>query len=419
MAILPQQNFFAKSKFMLAIVMISVIVLPFADLLYAAFPINLFGKNTYVVIPVVSVIVVWLIGVLIIDARLKHFDVLLVAIVAISILLFLIRNVVYEEGTSYLDYRYIATSLIYFSLIVKLTRNKISALKVSVIAISGLGLIIALVEVVNVHFLPTTRLSYDNGVPEFIYDGESTRSMLLGASIMANQIVCSMFIIATLMKSNVLGINKLIYLSCLIFMTYAVWLGGSRYPQAVAIGIVIFSIYNKRYFSYQIVIVSAAIGCIFAALLLLGFPAESLGRFSEDSGGRVEKAILAIDILTGSNTNFLMGSSHYQLANGTNAGYEFSDNSYLLLALNFGVPFAILYFFALFYCLKRGIENKLSAYFFAYFIVGFGLTNCILWESWVMLVVFSFVIVASLNQLEKHENWWKNANAQEDYFKGG
>ena len=396
MKVCAKVNENVKVNFIFVLVVISIFTLPFVNVLHFVLPLgNIFGKSAWLVVPVFVLITAYFERILTRNFSLNSLDLTLVFMVVFVGIIFTVRYIVYDEVQSFLNYRFLATSLVYLAIASQIVKNKLM-LRVIALTIVATGLAVAVVQAINFNFYQNVMLFTDNaGVIRLIFDGEQTRSMLLGASISGNQIVCSMFVLVALVKSNFIRMNLWASWILLLFMAYAVSLGESRYPMAIAISLLVFNFFYHKLQHTKIVLVAFSV-VLLTSYVFSNFENWHISRINEDSNGRIEKAILGFKILSDSVTNFSIGASNFQAGNATEQGYELSDNSYFEVAISFGVPFAVIFFTLWFNFISRYIVNILSLFFLGYLVVGLSLTNCILWESWLCLAMFSIAVVGSI-----------------------
>jgi hypothetical protein len=81
-------------------------------------------------------------------------------------------------------------------------------------------------------------------------------------------------------------------------------------------------------------------------------------------------------------------------------GFGISDNSYMLMALQFGGIFAIFWFIFFIRLLMRNVLDWFTFLFTIYVLIGLGLTNGILWEPWVYVATLSATILYKKVKLE-------------------
>ena len=392
-------------KLWAVLIVVTIIVVPFSNILHFIFPVsNILGKSAWVVVPTVTIIAIYLSSFLnnLKAGRLPRFDFFVVTMIVISVLIHWLRSLIHNEEQSYFDLRYIATSFIYLMIARRMVSNLI-ILKVLAWALIIQGLLVALLVIINFHIYPTLSLDFDTtGTLGIIFDGLESRNRLLNASISANQILCSIFVLSALVKKGFLNKDYFLILAGQLFMLYAISLGESRFPMAVAISIIII-IFLLRLHVYAIVCI-LTFGLLVSTYLVLTSQFENILHLGRGFGGRPEKLRLSLQILTESSLNFIFGSSQFEASNSvSDGGIGISDNSYMHVSLSLGLPFAVIYFSSLLNFIRIRITDNLSLFFLSYLIINFGLTNCILWESWLCIALFSGVVITKLGQIGKTE----------------
>jgi hypothetical protein len=219
------------------------------------------------------------------------------------------------------------------------------------------------------------------------FDGQLTRNMLLGASTSGNMILIAMFALALQRQLNK-KLEKAVFWPLQLCMIYAISLGGSRYPFISGLCVLLFCIFLKKPFLGNLYSLLITVICIFGFVALFKIETKEIFRYDLDFGGRVEKIQLAISLIFDSVTHFFIGPSRAVVASTiSTGGYSFSDNSYLAIALNFGTPFAFLFFLYLISYTNLKKNNGLYKLFTIYFFLGFGVTNCIYWESYIFIAI--------------------------------
>jgi len=378
-----------------------LLLFPFSNLFHVLYPVVILGKSAWVTLPVLSIFCVYLWGIfnktIAIDGR----SMVAVLLIMASIIIFLFRESNYSDGVSYLDDRFIATSLLFMLSAYEISKNEF-ALRILTTAIVIQGVIVALVIIININFFPSVRIDTDvNGFAFLTQEGVRARDMLLGSSIAANQIVCSMFMLMVLIKYRYFNVNVTLFLLLQLLMLYGALLTVSRYPIMVAMLITILSFltigsFRKIIFYIVFFILVGKVALSLDEGIQLAF-SNFIDRLSAGSEGRWDKLLLPIYLLSESMTSFIIGSGHGQVENAFSAdGATISDNSYMLVALEFGVPFAIFYFFYVIKQLRKLVIDWISSLFFFYFIIALGVTNCILWESWMFVAIFDYYAISRL-----------------------
>jgi hypothetical protein len=269
-------------------------------------------------------------------------------------------------------------------------------------AIVAQGFLVSLAQVINVHFFPTVALAIDaENIGYISFDTEKTRNMLQGASISANLILCAMFVMVAMLKAKVLPLNYTFFWIFQLFMLYAITLGGSRYPFIVGCLLIIFNFFTFKSSKFRLSLIFIVITILFSINYLFNFHSESIIRDYENYGDRIVRFTMPIQILGESIQNFVIGSSIFQVGNtvSSDGNNTISDQSYFATALAFGVPLALAYFTTIFSVLKNRICNNISKWYFYYFALSFAFTNCILWENWLCVSIFSAVVISDLSQI--------------------
>ena len=266
--------------------------------------------------------------------------------------------------------------------------------KILATALTIQGVLTSIIFIINVHFFPNVLIEpNDFGKYVINFDGELTRNMLLGASTSGNMILIAMFALAFLKLINQKFINA-VFWPLQLFMIYAISLGGSRYPFIGGLCVLLFCIFLKKKRLVNLYSSLITVICIFGFVALFKIESKEIFRYDLDFGGRVEKIQLALSLIFESFTNFFIGSSRTVLASSiSTGGYSFSDNSYLEIALIFGTPFAFLFFLYLISYTNLKNNNGLYRLFTIYFFFGFGVTNCIYWESYVFIATFCSIYI--------------------------
>jgi hypothetical protein len=391
--------------FFLTLLVIVILLIPFANLFHILSPVNVFGKSIWVVLPAGVVGLFYLYLITIKRSISSTSDILFIAIIVLFGLIFFAREIAYNEFRSILDFRYIATSLIGILLAWHLM-NYAFIIRVLAYAVVIQGILVAATRSINFYFFPNVMVSYrvgtDLGREIFLnYEGEVTRDLLLGSSISANHIVCGMFVLLILIKHNICKIGPLAFLSLQFLMMLSTFNTLSRFPILVAIGFFVLSLLQMKLVSIQKIFQIGLFG--FALFILISWMGiESFNffeRFNEDISGRYYKLQAAFLLISNSGLDFLIGSSSV-LANSIRVkGMLISDNSYTLIATTFGIPFAVVFFMFLFNIFHKIKSDKFSIIFLLYIAIGLGVTNCILWESWIFTAFFSFSIVSYYGRL--------------------
>lgn len=404
---LKQQSAKEYGMLFLSLVFIVTLIFPFVNLLHYLYPFTLFGKSAWIVVPVISLGLCYMHIVAIKKVSLSTSDMISITLVVLSWLIFATRAIVYSEQHSYLNMRYIATSLLFLLFMRYLLKDPF-VLRVVAYAVVIQGLLVAVARSINYYFFPSLMVSIGvDGVPFINTAGELTRDLLLGSSISANHIVCGMFVLLALQKYKVIKLGSILFIMIQLFMMFSVFNTQSRFPIAISIMLFSFALLYVAIFKirdllmFVIVVIIVFFGENFSNFLSIDF----FSRFTnEGSGGRLDKILLTLELIQGSILNFFIGSSFDAAGNATSVnGFSISDNSYGLVALSFGVPFALVYFAFLFNIILRNKSGGLSLSFLVYIIAVLGLTNSILWEPWIFTAFAGFFIISYMDRIPTNQ----------------
>lgn len=393
-----------------------LVLLPFVNILHFALPLPaLFNKSAWLVLSVGALAAMYLWVERPWSAGYWRYFRSLLVVGALLLLVCFVRALAYNEPAFPIYLRFAVTMVVCLGLAEAMLRREKAALVVLSGALILQGMLVSLVVFINMNFFPSVRLDdNEHGLVGLTKQGYLTRSMLINASIGANHILCAMLVLyAVLWYRCKKSVRNLCAFWCVMFfMAFCISLLGSRYPIAVALMLVglaavqlrsnnsfismLFALLMLFVLNLGTVILQQEIKTLDlneSGSLTLRLP---LNRLEEDSGSRVEKALLAIKMLGSSTKSFLIGPSWQEIARSTtDRGVKFSDNSYAMLMLGVGVPAALLWFVSWGLFLRRYTRSPLAIFCIVYFAGVLLLTNGLLWESWVWSILFTLVVVAS------------------------
>lgn len=384
-----------NSRFFLFLLVGVTVIFPFANLFHILYPASLFGKSAWIVVPVMVILSRYIFLFASKKLHVSSIDITFSVIVFLSWVIIAIRAVIYSEQRSFLDERYIATSLLFIVFVYHLLQDE-SMIKIAAYSVAIQGILVASARSINFYFFPNVMLSQIDDQTVFNYGGELTRDLLLGSSFSANHIICGMLVIMALMKHSVIKLRPIVFVAIQFFMMLSTFNTGSRFPISVAV--LLFVISLRYVTSFSIKDIMGFILFLSAFIIINSFLSiESFNyfeRFQESFGGRDDKLLIGYLLISNSVTDFLIGSSSSLVNSLWVNDTLISDNSYVLIATSFGVPFALVYFAFLFYISMKTKSDKLSLLFFSYVVVGLGVTNCVLWEPWVFTAFLGFGITS-------------------------
>ncbi len=267
----------------------------------------------------------------------------------------------------------------------------------------------AVIGIIHSLYFPhiVTGIELDNsGAKFYVLDpgegGFRESGLLIGSNVYGNFLVLGIFlIIGHLRGATIFRLFFLLFSAFLIF--WAIYLSGSR--LALANGFLISFVVIVRHFGIKYF----SVPVIFALLVVLTtsvFDNVIERTESHGSGGRVEKAELAINMLSDSMTSMFLGPSLAVLANTkTFDGLQFSDNSFMHLALQHGVFISIVCFIVVFYSVARNVKGSVVSILMCYYIITtLYFNNSILWDIWLLYAIAVMYILAGRPSLNKIEN---------------
>lgn len=387
----------------LGLFVISIVIFPFLNLFHLFYPLVIFGKSAWVVIPVIIIGVIYLSVILNKISALLVSDLWGMVIIFASWIIFAVRDLFYEESRNFLDIRFIATSVIFIALSSHLVGN-LFLMRIIAYAVFIQSMLVAFARIINFYLFPFFSAVKDEDGTLFLnMEGELTRDLLIGSSISANHIVCGMFVLLSLYKNKIIKLNQNYFMLFQFFLMLSTFNTGSRFPMSISIFVFFLSLSNLNLISLKNIIALILTCCgLFAIFSLTQISSyDYFSRFSQGSGGRDAKFEATIILISNSFVDFLVGSSD-RLVNTTAVnGILISDNSYGLVATSFGVPFMLFFFGYLIFTLKKRISDDVSLFLIIYTVIGLAITNCILWESWIFTVFMSFAVVACFGGVSK------------------
>ena len=114
------------------------------------------------------------------------------------------------------------------------------------------------------------------------------------------------------------------------------------------------------------------------------------GRFSEFGwmeDVRIFKALIALNMLSDSLPNFLFGVSNNIISTTTLNGYTWSDNSFFLVALHFGIIGFLVWCWSLIVIFPWNMDSTKLIYI-SWIISSFMITNSIIWDTYIICTIF-------------------------------
>jgi len=367
---------------------------------------TVFGFSPYILAVTLSLFLVFLSAY---RTVLRQKDlVILIVYFSLMITVVLIRNLTYYEAISFSKYRTVFMVFIYFTSLFYILQNEYSQRKISSIIIFNV-VVQAIFGIVHHNFFPyvvTGMALDDTGAGMYILDpgegGYRENGTLIGSNLFGNFLVLGIFLILSRLKPRRLKGNFLLFLS-LVVTIWAIHLSGSRY--ALVSSLVISMFYMLRIIPLQYFYLPIVSGLTF--LMFTPILEGVLQRTnSGGSGGRIEKTVMAIDMLSESLTTFLFGvPTKIVTTTKTSDGLLFSDNSFMLSLLNYGVVAGMLFFIVLLYFILKRVYIGMHTFVFLSYIIGtFLFNNAILWDIWLLYAIATLFIISDKKIIFKRYN---------------
>lgn len=346
-------------------------------------PLEIFGKNVYTVAPVILMAVV----LMMLWRGIKN-DVTqseataLIIVMLLWLVTWFARRALFGEIGDVLNQRFVVDLFLY-SIVMRYAMKEIKTRDLLATLMIVVTISQAIAGILHSHFFPFIQLMPDaDDVLHLAFDAEGTREAgtIVSSSTFAAVLVCGQFVMLTEKR-----LSFLVRLMLMALTTYAVSLSGSRFPMVVSALLCLAATMNWKS-SRHAPFILVAIALAGIAVALSGwspFEAKSILRFGQDDGGRSDKFQLAIDLMTTHWSYLLMGAPNKMVEVATTRdGLPISDNSYMLLALSFGVPMLVTWLVCAVKFLFRWPVTIIYLAMLAYFATTLAVTNSLLWEAW-------------------------------------
>lgn len=357
----------------------ALVVYPYLFLLNIFFPSTLsIGKNTFVFVITIIIILCFLLrwkGILSKLGIGVVYFIMLLALIIISI-----RYWLYAEGIHKIFlYRIILMPLLYCGVAYYYLREGAKKEIVKKIIFCSC-LIQAVIGLLHTYLASYIYLGLSSDRPLLIVKGATALrevGTLMNSSLYANFILLGIFILINSYKKW--GLPRLVEYTIMLVLIWGVTISGSRWPFVVAILLLILYfkklLLSKKIISVLLIIIF--LGMFLPNIFILMAQQVATGEVAS----RIVKYHLAVSSLLENSPSFLVGP-FFGRTNTTIETTSFSDNSYLLLMLTFGVPFICLFLFLFLHIIRRTISINRNYFILLYFLITLLITNSILWDIW-------------------------------------
>lgn len=359
---------------------------------------TLLGNNAFVVVPILILFVMFFITAIAFRANQMN----IVILTVIFIFAFLISQ--FTLLISVNEVKIPSTYRYFFNIILALgafcyLRKYFSPLNIQVIILTVI-MSIALVQFLGYVVFPNIQIVFDSPQgPEYIFDGETTRMGLLGSSYVAYHCVLGLLIIWSI-KRNIkisFGVYILLLATTLFFLATIILT-----LNRLALIWALFLLW-KILTAYLHLDKPSGIGKIFVSIsvilfgLFYGFYKlddiqlmDTIVRFSEIDGlddPRIIKLTLGLTMWLNSFTTFLFGVPVQIIETTTINGIIWSDNSFLLISLKFGLIGFLAWALAFSKVIPWGL-GSLTLIYLLWTLSSLAITNSILWDSYIFSLIF-------------------------------
>ncbi len=217
--------------------------------------------------------------------------------------------------------------------------------------------------------------------------GQREPGTLLSSSLYANFILIGEFLLASSYRTW--RFPKILEYTFLLVLVWGILLAGSRWPSCGAM------LFLFLYFKRDRPLKKMA---FIPIIMLAGFYSQGhiLGIITrivkEGMSARLPKISLALGTIFENITSFLLGPSFHTGDMRVN-GIGFSDNSFLSLAMVFGVPLTFLSLLFFIYVIKRTMVVQENWIILAYVIGTLFVVNSIYWDMWIFYLFVALFCV--------------------------
>ena len=396
-----------------------LILLPFSELLFIIYPARIIDTNVFLILAIFLIFIPGIFLALIMP-KFDSSDISLLMIFFILFLsIFLIRTFFYNDSLSILSLRYILVPII-IAIIFKrffdiYEKEALGYWLMWIVAFCSL------IQLVIYFYFPEISIisadKSDSGDPEFSFRGDPTRDGMFGASILAYYCISALLIIRHKIYYDQISSNNLftnLILSALFILTILVTQNRTSFIFLVFIFLNDFHKFftlKTSHFKWIAGISFFAISSI-SIILIIDFNQllnyglftrikEGLGLFTYESlydqsalleNSRINKFTQSINILFSEWYYFFIGAEGSAIIQPNfYTGAVFSDNSYLLILLNFGVVLFFFWLVTFFYATDFFDANK-DGIVKSWFLISLFLSNSILWEFYILISVYTLLL---------------------------
>ena len=360
-----------------------------SELLYFIQNIRFFGKNIFISIPFLILIMITL---FMLTSRNKNRNILLSCFLLILFSLSfvaLMHSADYYQSLGLFQARTTLTFL--FAISFWLFSNRYLDLNQRYYLLISIILTVSIIQISAYYFIPGIQvIKAPFEEPKIIFDGERTRAGLLGSSFSAYHCVVGMLLVLKREKKTIIEVL------CVLVFGFTILSSLTRIAILFMVLIFLFSI--KEIFFKKVFLIMIPFLIYFFILVnnadynLLDLIINRMYEISLSSI-RVDKNLLALDLSTRSFGFFLWGVPDLLLKPVNNI--TISDNSFSLIQVRFGLIMTFIWISTTIYLIKKNSSPRTLAWL--WFFISLFFTNSILWDSYIICLI-GFMLMSPRNE---------------------
>ena len=400
-----------KAVFLLAV----LLCLSTSEFTYFYTGISLLGNNAFVVLPFLIFFFMFSYSLFIFlkgSNLLIFFTIISVFVYSLSCI---VRLVIYGQEFNPVNDRFIFSFLIAYGSFIFLNKT-IGVDSLQRIVLFSL-LIFAILQLGSYTFYTNVGLLKTEGYRTIITDQAArSRDGVFGSSLVAYHCVLGLLFIQSILirqrkyisfvsetRNSGTNLKQIILVLCTVPFIFTILYSQTRLAViflAINFLMLVFSQYRRRFINIVMLIFFII---IFSFILLnLENLNISFSRFDASilEGPRVSKTILSLSIIFDTPMGFFFGyPSEYIEQFRTSEGIQVSDNSYLLLFMKYGFLLFIFWIISFYFLLIRLNGTKgLALVISLWAIISLGVTNSILWDSYIFSLTFLLMAYQATNR---------------------
>jgi hypothetical protein len=364
------------------------------------------GKNTYISLITAAIVLIFLINWKIVFQYIPLWTFLLFMYLSANIVLL---NLLVYSNINHLEVFRIPLNLfIYFAVAYNMISDTARKRTIYNILLYGC-LIQAVIGIIHYYFFPEILTGVPGPFAEtYIIDMSATisaqteRGLLISPNLFSQFLLLGCFLIVFRDEAfKKKWVFETVFLSILII---GIILSGSRFGLLFSV-ILSFLFYLKATNKRKMILCALA---IFAIVIFHGPIRENISHayhrtfvrtdgYSGNYISRASKNINAIELLTSDLSSFLISPSRekaYEFK--VIKGKKYSDNSFLMLCHNYGVPSVVIIFAVFLYLYRKviDIKKKGTILLVIYFLTSLYLYNCILFDIWLLFYNVALMLLS-------------------------